>query len=288
MEVSGTGANGTLLVGEALGADEVPVGLPFQGRAGQALDRMMQRGGLNRDDFKIANVLFCRPPNNKLAGESYAQDAIDYCSPNLDRCIADFQPRCIVALGVTAFRRLIPEFANQHGVGLLDSKKHKGARGYVFWSAKYKTWVLPTVHPSFVMRGKTAWAQVLIHDIQRGTEIARDGYEYIEGSYLLDPTPMAAMAWAVEFEQAWMADNSLFLSVDIETPQKGSDEEELDLEDGSDYIILRCGYSYMDYRGMSIPWGGPYHSIHEKLLSHPCDKLWWNGSYDIPRILASK
>ncbi len=288
MEVSGSGINHTLLVGEALGEQEAAIGLPFQGKAGMALDKMLQRGGLNRDDFKIANVLWCRPPNNKLSGEPYAEAALDHCAPYLDRVITEFRPLCIVALGVTAFRRLIPEVANTYGIGLLDSKRNKGARGYVFWSKQYQTWVLPTIHPSYVMRGKTAWAQVLIHDIQRGVEIARDGYHYEEGNYLLDPTISEAYRWVEEFEAAWTADNSIMLSCDIETPHKDADEEELDLEDGADYIILRCGYSYKDYSGLSLPWGGPYRQIHERLLGHPCDKVWWNGSYDIPRILASK
>lgn len=284
----GTGVNGVLLVGEAAGEDESLEGKPFVGKAGAALDKMMQRGGLNIDDFLIYNVLACRPPNNKLSGEPYAEEAIKHCSVYLDAVIADFKPRCIVALGVTAFRRIIPEVANLHGVGLLDSKKHKGARGYVFWSHKYQTWVLPTTHPSFIMRGKTAWAQVLIHDMQRGVEIAAEGYSYNEGDYLLDPSPMEAMRWVEGFEAAWVNDSSLMLSVDIETPIKDSNEEDLDLEDGADYIILRCGYSYADYSGMSLPWGGIYRAVHERLLAHPADKCWWNASFDVPRILASK
>ncbi len=277
MEVSGTGKNKVLLVGEALGQDEAEQGFPFVGKAGAALDKMMTRGGLNRDDFKIANVVWCRPPNNKLSGEDYAYAAIQHCAPYLNKVIEEFKPNCIVALGTTAFRRLLPEIANLHGVGLLDSKKHKGARGYFFRSDRYSTWIIPTVHPSYVMRGKTSWAQVLIHDIQRATEVARDGYYYTDGDYLLDPTPTKALAWVEEFEEVWEKDHELFLSCDIETPQKGSDEEELDLEDGNDYIILRCGYSYRDYSGLSIPWGGMYSSIHQRLLGHPCTKLWWNG-----------
>lgn len=290
MEVSGTGTNGVLLVGEALGADEAIEGYPFVGKAGQTLEKMMVRGNLKKADFKIANVVWCQPPKNKLTGEWYAKEAIQHCSPYLDAAIADYKPKCIVALGVTAFRRLLPEVANLPGVGLLDSKRHKGARGYVFWSEKYDTWVIPTVHPSFIMRGKTSWAQVLIHDLQRGTEIARDGYAYVEGDYLLDPTPAEAMVWCSEFESfaSTSSDPDFFLSVDIETPEKGPDEEDLDLEDGSDYIIIRCGYSYKDYHGMSLPWGGIYRAVHERLLSHPAAKLWWNGGFDIPRILASK
>ncbi len=280
------GTNGVCLVGEAAGETEALEGSPFAGKSGATLDKMLARGGMNRSDFNVANVLSCRPPDNKLAGMWYAQDVTDHCSPHLDAALRACQPRVIVPLGVSAFRRIIPEIANQHGVGLLDSKKHKGARGYVFWSAKYNCWVLPTVHPAFVVRGKTAWAQVITIDIQRAVEIARDGYTYDVVDYLLDPTPFRALDWVAEFE-AHLRDNpDTILSCDIETPMKGANEEELDLEDGADYTVLRCGYSYKDKHGLSIPWDGPYRLIHERLLGANCVHTWWNGSFDIPRVMA--
>lgn len=277
MAPSGTGVNGVLLVGEALGEQEALVGEPFVGKAGAMLDKMLVRGGLKKDDFKIANVVWCRPPDNKLSGMWYMAPAIQQCSPYLDRVISEFNPKCIVALGAVAARRLIPDLP----VGIIE------ARGYVFWSEKYNTWIIPTIHPSFVMRGKTAWAQVLIHDIQRGVEIAKDGHKPDVLDYTLDCTPAEALKWVQEFEAAAATDPNLYLSCDIETPEKDADEEGLDLEDGTDYIILRCGYSYRDRHALSIPWDGPYRFIHERLLGSTCSKVWWNGSFDIPRILST-
>ena len=282
------GTNGVLLVGEALGASEAEVGLPFQGKAGQALDKMLARGGLNRADFSISNAIWCQPPSNKLTGEWYAKDSLRHCSPNLDGVIDSIRPRVIVCLGATAFSRVLPEVANTPGVGLLDSKRHKGARGYVFWSDRYSCWVIPTCHPSFIARGKTAWAQVLIHDVQRAVEISAAGaYAYSNPDYALDPSPMGAMAWAYEFEKYALDHPDLYLSCDIETPEKGADEEELDLEECSDYIILRVGYSFRDNHALSIPWGGAYSAVHARLLGHACQKCWWNGAYDQPRLLAN-
>lgn len=286
MEVSGSGKNGVLLVGEALGADERMAGFPFVGKAGFTLDKLIVRAGLQRDDFRVANVLYCQPPGNKLTGEWYEQDAIKHCAPNLDAAIADFKPRAIVTMGRTAFQRVLPEIASQKGIGLLDSKKTKGAVGYVFWSEKYQTWVLPTVHPSFILRGQTAWAQSLIYCLQRGVEIARDGYSYEEGDYTLDCTPAEAHAWVDEYEKYALLNPGTMLSCDIETPEKDGDESELDLEDAVDYVILRCGYSYRDGHGLSIPWDGPYRLVHQRLLTHSGSKVWWNGSFDQPRILA--
>lgn len=276
MQPSGTGVNGVLLVGEALGEEEAIQGLPFVGKSGAALDKMLTRGGLNKDDFKIANTIWCRPPNNKISGMYWAEEAIAKCSPYLDGVIHSFKPKCIVALGVTAFKRLVPNVYS----GIME------ARGYVFWSSEYQTWVIPTLHPAFVIRGKTAFAQVIIHDIQRAVDIARDGHKEDVLDYLLDPTASEALKWVEEFEAYAKVHPDVYLSCDIETPGKDADEEGLDLEDGADYVLLRCGYSYRDYHALSIPWDGPYRQVHERLLGHSCSKVWWNGSFDIPRILS--
>jgi uracil-DNA glycosylase len=278
MATSGTGVNGVLLVGEALGEEEAVQGVPFVGSAGRTLNEMLTRGGMNRDDFKVANTVWCRPPDNKLSGMWYADEAISHCSPYLDAVIDSFKPRCIVALGAVAAKRLIPNLQ----VGILN------ARGYVFWSERYKTWVIPTVHPSFIMRGKTAWAQVLIHDVQRAIEISRDGFVPASLDYTLDPTPADALKWVEEFETYASAHEGIWLSTDIETPDKIDDEEDLDLEDGSDFIILRCGYSYRAGHALSIPWDGPYRQVHARLLSSPYAKLFWNAPFDVPRILSQR
>lgn len=277
MRVTGNGTNGVLLVGEALGKDEAEAGAPFVGAAGKVLDKMLAKGGMHRDDFKIANAVWCRPPENKLSGMWYMEPAVEHCSPYLDSVIRDSAPRCIVALGAVAAKRLLPDLP----VGILE------ARGYVHWSEKYSVWVLPTVHPSFIMRGKTAWAQVLIHDLQRAVEIARDGYEIAKVDYTCDPTPYEAMKWVDEFEAYYEAHPDLWLSTDIETAGKDADEEALDLEDMDFAPPLRCGYSYRKGHALSIPWDGPYRMVHERLLGHRCQKLFWNGSFDVPRLLAT-
>src|SRR5258708_4734373 len=84
MAPSGIGSNGVLLVGEALGEQEAQAGEPFVGKSGAMLDKMLTRGGMKRDDFKIANAVWCRPPGNKLSGMWYMADALAHCSPYLD------------------------------------------------------------------------------------------------------------------------------------------------------------------------------------------------------------
>jgi DNA polymerase len=277
MAPSGTGANGVLIVGEALGEEEAAAGSPFVGKAGYTLDKIITRGGMRRDDFTIANAVWCRPPFNKLAGAWYLQPALDHCRQYLDGLVARVRPRCIVGLGGIAAASLIPT---------LPASITK-VKSYVFWSDRYQTWVIPSIHPSFIMRGQTAWAQVLMFDLQHAIEIARDGFSYPELDYTLDCTPKEALEWVDEFEQYYGQHPDLYLSADIETPGKDADEEDLDLEESQDYLILRCGYSYREGHALSIPWGGQYQQVHARLLAGPAQKVFWNGGFDAPRIRAS-
>lgn len=280
----GSGRNRVLLVFEAAGEHEAAEGRPLAGRAGFTFHRMLQRAGLQREDFRIHNVLSCRPPENKLRGESYEAAAVECCRPNLDATIAAMKPKVIVAGGDVAFSRILPEVYTQlkerrpRPMGLLD------ARGYVFWSSRYECWVIPTIHPSFIMRGQTAFESVFIRDVAQAAEVAKNGFEYVDLShFLLDPTPGEAMEWARKFEIASACDPELHLAIDDETPWKGEDEEELDEEEEIHEVrILRNGYSYGGGKFvMSIPWGGMYEAVHRRLLRSKAPKIAWNKGHDV-------
>lgn len=92
-----------MFVGEAPGADEDRQGEPFVGRAGQLLNAMLFALGLKREDVYIANVLKCRPPNNR----DPQPREVACCEPYLIRQIELIQPRLIVALGRHAAHSLL-------------------------------------------------------------------------------------------------------------------------------------------------------------------------------------
>jgi DNA polymerase len=92
-----------MFVGEGPGADEDEQGLPFVGRAGQLLNNMIAAMGLRREDVYIANIVKCRPPQNRTP----ERDECETCMPFLLRQIAAIRPRVIVALGATAARNLL-------------------------------------------------------------------------------------------------------------------------------------------------------------------------------------
>src|SRR6185503_12032954 len=92
-----------MFVGEAPGADEDIQGVPFVGRAGQLLTRMIEAMGFKRDEVYIANVLKCRPPGNR----NPEPDEIATCEPFLFQQLASIEPQVVIALGAFAARTLL-------------------------------------------------------------------------------------------------------------------------------------------------------------------------------------
>jgi DNA polymerase len=95
-----------MFIGEAPGADEDAQGLPFVGRAGQLLTKMIEEPrslGMPRSDVYIANILKCRPPGNRKPNS----DEIEQCEPYLIAQIENIRPRIICALGLTAANTLL-------------------------------------------------------------------------------------------------------------------------------------------------------------------------------------
>jgi DNA polymerase len=131
-----------LVVGEGPGADEDASGRPFVGKAGQLLDRMLASIGLFRDkNCFIANVVKCRPPNNR---EPLPEEAAA-CFPFLTRQIAILKPRVILSAGRTATQTLL---ATEAPLGSLRGRftEHPGNSGIS---------VLPTYHPSALLRDES-------------------------------------------------------------------------------------------------------------------------------------
>jgi uracil-DNA glycosylase len=107
-----------LLIGEGPGAEEDARGEPFVGQAGRLLDNMLSALALRRgDDVYIANIVKCRPPNNRTPEPSEAQA----CEAFLRRQIALIRPRLLIALGRTAANNLLK---NDASIGSLRGRVH--------------------------------------------------------------------------------------------------------------------------------------------------------------------
>ena len=94
-----------MLVGEAPGADEDVLGLPFQGRAGQKLRELADLAGVDLETAYITNIVACRPPGNRVP----LFDEIDGCRPRLDALFKLVNPSVIVLVGGTAMTSLTGE-----------------------------------------------------------------------------------------------------------------------------------------------------------------------------------
>lgn len=125
-----------LLIGEAPGQQEDDQGLPFVGRSGQLLDRLLEEAGFNLShDLYICNVVKCRPPGNRKPTPQERQQ----CRPWLDQQIALVNPRVIVLAGATAIEALL---GIKGGITKLRGQ----------WQGGEQRWLLPVFHPAYLLR----------------------------------------------------------------------------------------------------------------------------------------
>ena len=128
-----------MFVGEAPGADEDAQGVPFIGRAGQLLTKIIEAINLTRGDVYIANVIKCRPPQNR----NPEADEVETCEPFLFQQIDLIKPKVIVALGTFAARALL---RSTEPISRLRGRVHdyRGAT------------LIPTFHPAYLLRNPSA------------------------------------------------------------------------------------------------------------------------------------
>jgi DNA polymerase len=142
-----------MFVGEAPGRDEDIQGVPFVGRAGQKLTQIIEAIGLKREDVYIANVIKCRPPENR----NPEPDEVASCEQFLFRQIDVIKPKVIVALGTFAARSLLKSDA--------PISRLRG-RVYEYRGAK----LIPTFHPAYLLRNPSCRREVW-EDIKKAKAI---------------------------------------------------------------------------------------------------------------------
>lgn len=133
-----------MFVGEGPGRDEDIQGRPFVGRAGQLLTRMIESIDLKRGDVYIANIVKCRPPNNRVPLPEEANE----CLPYLRNQVAIVRPKIIVCLGATA------------GTYIID-RNLRITRDRGVWTERKGFYLIGTYHPAALLRDeskkKDAW-----------------------------------------------------------------------------------------------------------------------------------
>lgn len=127
-----------MLIGEGPGADEDRLGEPFVGKAGQLMNKAFQALGINRDNIYIANIVKCRPPQNRVPEQDEAKICINY----LRNQVVLIKPKVIVLLGNTALKNILGE---EYSISMVRGKtiEKKGIQ------------YIPTWHPAALLRDET-------------------------------------------------------------------------------------------------------------------------------------
>ena len=126
-----------MFIGEGPGADEDAQGIPFVGKAGQLMNKAFQGLGIKREEVYIANIVKCRPPNNRNPENDEATACMDY----LRNQVMIIKPKIIVLLGNVALKNILGE---EYGI--------TKARGK--WVEKKGIKYMPTFHPAALLRNE--------------------------------------------------------------------------------------------------------------------------------------
>lgn len=273
----GRGSNGVMILGDSPWMEEMVKGHPFAGASGHLLNRAFDLLGVAREDFIIANAaISCRPPHlgwtDNTRKYPEAAIAMEHCRPYTADLIARMRPKVIVTLGNTALSCVC-------GVSGLDQR-----HSYIH-SSPYGIPVIPTYHPSFILQGNQKYMSVLLFALRRALDIAEGRFTATEYDLLLDPPIEVATSYLSH------AATAPEVICDIETPHSSQVDEEEAEEDPS-YTIVRVSFSIpqpgaVRASAITFPWQPPYISAALSCLREARELVFWNQSFDVPRLLAS-
>ena len=124
-----------MFIGEAPGADEDIQGLPFVGKAGKLMNMAFEGLGIKREEVYIANIVKCRPPQNRVPEPDEAESCLNY----LRNQVILVKPRIIVLLGSTALKNILGKELS------ITASRGK-------WIEKKGIYYMPTLHPAALLR----------------------------------------------------------------------------------------------------------------------------------------
>lgn len=283
------------IIGEAWGAEEAAQQRPFVGYAGQELNRMLREAGINRADCFLTNVFNLKPPSNKVGAlcgpksqsipgypplkpkEGFGPYVRAEFIPELERLgeeICQCNPNIIIALGNTPMWALLGKTAisKLRGVTQLSTLTATG----------YK--VLPTYHPSYIIRGAWADRPTVVMDLVKGLrESAYADIRRPKREIWIEPT----LDDLEEFYENYIRNCSV-LSVDIET--NGDLITCIGFAPSASIALVIPFYDrrtntrsyWPDSQSERQAW-----RFVERVLALPCRKLFQNGMYDIAFIWRS-
>jgi uracil-DNA glycosylase family 4 len=264
-----------LLVGESPWYDEVAFGEPFVGASGSMLSRILQIIGHRREEYRIENLIRCAVPGGEI--EKWP-GAVDQCRYR-DETFAEGH-QVVVTLGTVPMRQLLG----------LEKGKNCGVEnfhGTVQRDPSDRFWVVPSYHPSHLVRGATNLIGVVAFDLQRAHEVARDGWLPDPATCVVDPPLEWFRAWAAQYIAAVReyGPDAIPLAVDIETPEKQADEGTLiGTTSDASYQITRVNLSCHPDEGVTVPCEHGYIEILREIFQVGGVQYYWYKGYDFPRL----
>src|ERR1700684_209975 len=274
----GLGTNKVLLVGDAGDAYGSKafrqiggrgVGTPNVGPSGWFIDRNLKRIGAGRNQFTLANALWCKAPYPGFVERPErfpeAALALDQCRGYLEDLIQRTQPKAIVPMGNVALRRI---------TGCSGIERHHA----YYMSTPYGIPAIPTFHPSYILKGNAKLSGLWCYAVKRALDVALKAERPKQYDLLLDPPLDEARRYLYK-----NLDKPLVC--DIETPM--SDDVEEDERDDASYTIVRISFSNRAGTAISLPWQPPYISLIKEVLHDAKELVFWNQNYDLPRLRAN-
>lgn len=273
---SGPATAPILLLGAHAGYDEAAIGAPMVGAAGGMLTRLLNARSWSREQFRIANVLQCCPPGAEIKKHEF-HAASDHCRVHRDGILAPHP--VIVAMGGQAIRSVL-------GLWQLPPKYFSvdDFHGTVTPLPSGQS-VVCTYHPSHLQRGAQNLFRVVCHDLQIADDVARGTWQRDPIEPIVDP-PVEWFRLYVQgiLQQVAQDPDSVWLTVDIETPDtRGKSEASLG-EDDRSYQILRVNFAVNGTEGVTVRYVEAYRDLIHQLIAGAGVTLWWNNNYDLPRL----
>lgn len=247
LPITGSGSSGILVLYKGASKADLAKQLPLQGGEGYRFDKLAQGVGLSRDHFWIACL-----------------DGLP-----LEQTIADLKPRVILSFGEDSLRQLIP------GGELVIRQAYINEDSYLGVP------VVPTYGLRELIQGQAKLTPCVKFAFCRAVECARQGIVRAPVKYLLDPLLSELEAYCAD----WSSEQPL--AFDIETPESGKLDTEEEEEEDPSYQILRVSASWRVAEGISTPWCEPYISFWKAILFKAQEVVFWNHSFDVPRLRAA-
>lgn len=188
------------IIGEAPGEEEEKEGVPFIGSSGKILNSCLDNAGLNRSEVYITNVVKVRPPDNKLTRLGELGLTIESFYPELYEELDRINPNIVVAIGGPALSAL----TNKEGITKW--------RGSVIPDKEHRFKIIPTIHPSWIIRGNWPYIYILTHDLKKAKmESEFREIKQKERTPVINPTIDEIVATLIGLK------GSEFISFDLET-----------------------------------------------------------------------